>query len=75
MTDSNPRKATGGMPQVGVRLPPPTIEEIDALVEERNAAAGWAEVNRSDVIRELVQSGLEQVRRREPTVSARKPKK
>ncbi len=54
-----PTEEMRGLTQVGVRLPPPAIDEIDEIVEERNAKAGWKESSRSDVVREMVMKGLE----------------
>jgi Arc/MetJ-type ribon-helix-helix transcriptional regulator len=56
-TPSDTKK--GNMPQIGVRIPPPALAKIDALVAERNRRAGWNEVTRSDVIRDLVMRGLD----------------
>ncbi len=60
------KKAAGekrsGKVQIGVRLPPPMVEEIDRMVADRNERAGWDEVNRSDIIRELCAEGLERRR-------------
>lgn len=53
------------MVQIGMRLPPPVVEELDEIVERRNAAAGWKEANRSDILREAVEKGLIQIRAEE----------
>jgi len=47
------------MPHAALRLPPPVLERVDALIERRNARAGWAAVDRSKLLRELVERGLE----------------
>lgn len=57
--------------QIGVRLPPPAVDKIDRIVEIRNEKAGWDEVNRSDIIRELVMSGLEKIEEPQPAKAKR----
>ncbi len=66
-----------GMSQIGVRLPPPAVEEIDAIVDRRNAGAGWKQWTRSDVLREAVEKGLVQIRADEspPAPTPAKPKR
>jgi metal-responsive CopG/Arc/MetJ family transcriptional regulator len=44
--------------QIGVRLTPAQLAELDRVAEERRKSGGQPRANRSDVVRELIAWGL-----------------
>jgi hypothetical protein len=55
-----PPPKQAGPAQINLRVPPETLEALDAWVESINETRSWPKVNRSDVLRSLLDWGLKE---------------